>query len=358
MHLTTNVLGSFVLKNGRILKQKLFSSDAAETAKRLRASEETYCQEEADLLNWLIETQNKRVYVTNPTRFRGAGFKIAFIDEDERPSVYRIAAEIQVEKSQVDAAIRKVNRLLVRERLKEIQRDQVLMQAVNSLDDLDEAINRLVERLREWYSLHFPELDDLVVAHDTYSKLVLDVGAREGYAQAKLNFDAGLNEKIAKCSKDSLGVEFKQQDISAVKVLAKAIMDLHEAKEGIEAYIGVIIEEVAPNVNALTGPLLGARLISLAHGLDRLATLPAGTIQLLGAEDAFFRFLRSGKKPPKHGVIFQLPAIRGAQRNKRGKIARSFAAKVALASRADAYGGAFIADKLKADLERRIKSIG
>ena len=357
MHLTTNVLGSFVAKNGRIIAQARFPGEPEEVARRLSRAEKSYCEEERRLLEELIATGNRSVHVLNPQRFRGSGLDITFLEEDDRIPVYRIAVDLNVDKRQVDTLIRKVNRILVAERLKEVDRDQVLIQAVDSLDDMDEAINRLVERLREWYSLHFPELDPMVVAHDTYAKLVTEAGKRDAYSTYKLNFDAILNEKIIKKSKDSLGVEFSDLDIEAVRVLSRQIISLHKSKEEIEAYIGGLMSGIAPNINALTGPLLGARLISLAHGLNRLATLPAGTIQLLGAEDAFFRFLKSGKNPPKHGVIFQLPAIRGAARDKRGKISRTFAAKVALASRSDAFHGEFIGDRLKAEFEKRVSSI-
>jgi nucleolar protein 56 len=357
MHLTTNVLGSFVIKNGKIIMQRLFPADPAGIADSLRKTENSYCPEEGDLIQELIKTGNKSVQVTNPSRFRGSKLNITFLEEKERVSAYWVATDLSLNRREVDSLIRKVNRILSRQRLKEVDRDQLLIQASDSLIDLDEAINRLIERLREWYSLHYPELDNFVAAHETYARLVLEVGERDGFATAKMNFDPNLNDKIIKSTVDSLGVDFTSTDLEAVKTLAKPIVGLYATKVDIEAYIGELMEEVAPNVNALAGATLGARLISLAHGLNRLATLPAGTIQLLGAEDAFFRFLKTGKKPPKHGAIFQLPAIRNAGRDKRGKIARTFAAKVALASRADAYHGEFAGDRLKAEFEKRVKAL-
>ena len=357
MQLTTNVLGSFILKNGRLIMKKPFPQDAAQVAKRIRKTEDGFCEEEGELIRELIKTGNKKLQVTNPSRFNGSGFDISFAEEEARVPVYWVASELQLDRTEVDALIKKVNRILVRERLKEIDRDQVLMQAVDSLDDADEAINRLVERLREWYSLHFPELDSLVQTHEMYNRLVQDAGDRRNFKTAKLGLETGFKEKIVQAADDSLGVDFTEDDIQGVKALCQAITKLYSTKKDIEAYIEKLMAEVAPNVNALAGPLLGARLISLAHGQKRLATLPAGTIQILGAEDAFFRFLKTGKKPPKHGIIFQLPAIRGAARNVRGKISRTFAAKVAIASRVDAYGGAYMGDKLKNDMEKRIKSL-
>ncbi len=117
------------------------------------------------------------------------------------------------------------------------------------------------------------------------------------------------------------------------------------------------MKEVAPNITALVGPLLGARLLSLAGGLDELARLPASTIQVLGAEKALFRALRTGGKPPKHGVIFQYPDIHRSPRWQRGKIARALAAKLAIAAKVDAFTGRYIGDVLVQQLRKRIEEI-
>jgi nucleolar protein 56 len=115
--------------------------------------------------------------------------------------------------------------------------------------------------------------------------------------------------------------------------------------------------EVAPNVKSLVGSLLGARLISIAGNLRNLAMRPASTIQVLGAEKALFRSLKTGARPPKHGLIFQAALLHDAKRWQRGKIARALAGKLAIAARADAFGGNYVGDRLKADLNRRIEEI-
>jgi nucleolar protein 56 len=126
----------------------------------------------------------------------------------------------------------------------------------------------------------------------------------------------------------------------------------------LEKYIGELMEEVAPNTSALTGATLGARLIALAGGLENLAKMPASTIQVLGAEKALFRSLTTGARPPKHGVIFQHALIHGAKRWLRGKVARVFAGKLAIAVRADAFGGGgLISDRLKGELEKRVEEL-
>ena len=117
------------------------------------------------------------------------------------------------------------------------------------------------------------------------------------------------------------------------------------------------MEEVAPNIKALAGTLLGARLIALGGRLENLAKKPASTVQVLGAEKALFRSIRTGTHPPKHGIIFQHTMIHESKQWQRGKIARVLAGKLAIASRIDAYGGRYMGDKLIEDLEKRVKEI-
>jgi nucleolar protein 56 len=102
-------------------------------------------------------------------------------------------------------------------------------------------------------------------------------------------------------------------------------------------HIEVAMETVAPNVKELLTAAVGARIISKAGSLARLATLPASTIQILGAEKALFRALKTGARPPKHGLLFQHPLIHSAPKWQRGKIARAVASKVAIAARIDYY---------------------
>jgi nucleolar protein 56 len=117
------------------------------------------------------------------------------------------------------------------------------------------------------------------------------------------------------------------------------------------------MEEVAPNTKALAGSLLGARLIAIAGGLSNLSRKPASTIQILGAEKALFRSLKTGTLPPKHGLIFQHTFLHDAKRWQRGKIARALAGKLAIAVRTDAFGGRDIRAALKADLDKRVAEI-
>jgi nucleolar protein 56 len=139
--------------------------------------------------------------------------------------------------------------------------------------------------------------------------------------------------------------------------LCKNVLELYKLRQALEDYLNALMEEIAPNVKALAGSLLGARLIALAGGLTNLAKKPASTIQVLGAEKALFRSLKTGTRPPKHGIIFQHALLHEAKRWQRGKIARVLAGKLAIAARIDAFGGKYAGEELKADLEKRVEEI-
>ncbi len=240
------------------------------------------------------------------------------------------------------------------------KRDLLAAQAIRAIDDIDKTVNLYVARLREWYSVHFPELNDLVKEHEDYVKIVAELGHRSNITKenlVSLGFSESKAEKIAEAARSSIGADLSEFDIEAVQTLARITAELYRLRRQLTEYIEQIMKEVAPNITALVGPLLGARLISLAGGLDKLARLPASTIQVLGAEKALFRALRTGGKPPKHGIIFQYPDIHRSPRWQRGKIARALAAKLAIAAKVDAFSGRFIGDKLREDLRKRIEEI-
>lgn len=240
------------------------------------------------------------------------------------------------------------------------KRDLFVAQAVSALDDVNKILNLLASRIREWYGLHFPELDELLEEHEDYIKFVSEIGDRDSASKEDLEaigIKGELASKIVEAAKASMGADISDFDLQAIQALANVALELYEVRRNLEKYIDEAMKEVAPNIRGLVGPLLGARLINLAGGLAKLATLPASTIQVLGAEKALFRALRTGGKPPKHGVIFQHPAIHRSPKWQRGKIARALAAKLAIAARIDAFTGEYKADELKEQFEKRLQEI-
>ncbi len=142
-----------------------------------------------------------------------------------------------------------------------------------------------------------------------------------------------------------------------IQPLENSIITVKKEIKSLEDQIEIDMKKIAPNTSNIIGSLIGARLISYAGGIDRLATMPASTIQVLGAEKALFRFKKEGGKPPKHGVIFQHSLINKSPRDIRGKISRLLAIKIALAVKADVFTKREISDRLKQELDKQIKDI-
>jgi len=240
------------------------------------------------------------------------------------------------------------------------KRDLLIVQAVQALDDLDKTLNLSMNRIREWYGLHFPELSRLIDKHETYAKLVGTLGKKNNFTAENLEKESLPKNRVsqlANAAEASMGADFEEADMEQIQKMCQHVLGLFDMRSGLEGYIDRTMKEVAPNTSALTGSTLGARLIALAGGLGNLAKMPASTIQVLGAEKALFRSLTTGARPPKHGILFQHTAIHGAKRWQRGKIARALAGKLAIAVRTDAFSGSYVSDRLKADLEKRIEEI-
>jgi len=242
------------------------------------------------------------------------------------------------------------------------RRDLFIAQAVNSVDDIDKISNLVASRLREWYGIHFPELENLTRNNTEYATLVYRLGDRSNYTRDKIldalpEIGQDRAAKIAEAASRSVGASITEWDLQQIKALAKLYLDMQTIRGNLTDYIDDAMKDVAPNIRELSGSLLGARLVALAGSLMKLALMPASTIQVLGAEKALFRALRGRGRPPKHGVIFQHPEIFRSPRWQRGKIARALAAKLAIAAKADAFTGNFIAPRLKEEFMRRVQEV-
>ena len=231
--------------------------------------------------------------------------------------------------------------------------DLHIIQSINALDELDKIINTVGARLREWYGLHFPELDNLMQSLVAYAEIVSRAGPRQNITSEILQA-AGMQDKKVEVMLDaagrSKGGDMTPENLAIVKSLAGQVISQSDLRRILADHIEVSMEAVAPNVKELLTATVGARIIAKAGSLARLAMLPASTIQVLGAEKALFRALKTGARPPKHGLLFQHPLIHSAPKWQRGKIARAVASKVAIAARIDFYRhagkDATISDKL------------
>ena len=225
--------------------------------------------------------------------------------------------------------------------------DKHLIQAINSIDEIDETISKLIERIREWYALYFPEMD-IVKNNETYIKLISQNKTKEEIIKAKP--DAFPQNII------DLDEDINPQDLEIMNNYAKSIFELQQSRKNIEEYIDKRMESIAPNLRLLVGPTLGAKLISHAGGIKRLAMYPSSTVQIMGAEKALFRHLKSGDRPPKYGLIYQHPRVRGAKWWNRGKIARMLAGRISLAVRRDVFTKT-IDENVSDDFKEKVEEI-
>ena len=224
--------------------------------------------------------------------------------------------------------------------------DKHLIQAVNSIDEIDESISKLIERIREWYALYFPEMD-VIKNNETYIKLISENKSKDEIVKAKP--DAFPDDII------DLDEDINPEDLEIMNNYAKSIHELQKSRKNIENYIDHKMESIAPNLRLLVGPTLGAKLISHAGGIKRLALYPSSTVQIMGAEKALFRHLKSGDRPPKYGLIYQHPQVRGAKWWNRGKIARMLAGRISLAVRRDVFTKTFdenVFEEFKAQVKK------
>jgi nucleolar protein 56 len=230
-------------------------------------------------------------------------------------------------------------------------REALLIPSVQLLGELDTVLNGLSSRLREWYGVHFPEMGFRVKEHVDYARIIVQKGSRDNIT-AKGLMEMSLKKKdadrIEEAAATSMGAFFDDVDLKIVSDYAQRTLDLYSYRDQLVEYI---TQEVAPNLAFIAGPVLAAKLIEKAGSLKRLGMIPSSTIQVLGAEKAMFRALKSNARPPKHGLLYQHPYVNGAPRDKRGSRARSLAAKIAIAARADLFSGVFIAEELVAQLE-------
>jgi len=236
----------------------------------------------------------------------------------------------------------------------------MVVHAILSLDDIVTTINLFMSRIREWYGIHFPEILKEVENHETFCKIITEIGARQFYSKKALEQYGFSNKKIERINnlaKSSMGAEYDNKDLLPLQRLTQQTLQLFEEKRALENWIDEQINKIAPNLKAIVGSAIAARLIALAGGLQEMALLPSSTIQLLGAEKALFRALKTGAKPPKHGVIYQTPELHSCKWWQRGNIARAIAGKLTIAARIDAFQGEYRGNELKMDLEQKIEEI-
>lgn len=240
--------------------------------------------------------------------------------------------------------------------------DTMIVQAISLLDDLDKELNNYVMRCREWYGWHFPEVGKIVQDNMAYAKVIKLMGDRT--TAATTDFSSILPEEIEAELKEaaevSMGTEVSKNDISNITDLCDQILEINDYRGQLYDYLKNRMMAIAPNLTILVGELVGARLIAHAGSLMNLAKHPSSTVQILGAEKALFRALKTKHDTPKYGLIYHASLVGQSNPKNKGKVSRMLAAKAALSIRVDALGedgNTDIGLEHRAKLEARLRVI-
>ena len=340
------LIGVFALdKDGKLIDQILYPKDARKIAQKIVDTALTNEEKE------LIEKLKKRGYSEFISSKRIEPYKFEENNYGEmlfRQNFRAIAKKFNFSDMELNSLLTDIGIEFTKIRIKSVvKKDSIVIQTINAIDEIDKSLNIFIARLREWYSLHFPEINRLLEKHEKYAKLVSQYGLRDKIEEKDLR----------NLAETSMGIDLSDVDEKTLKEYATQISNLYNLREHLEKYVDYVMKEIAPNTRELAGSVIGARLIALAGGLDKLAKKPSSTIQLLGAEKALFRYLRGRGRSPKYGLLFTHQLVQNAPQEKRGKIARVLASRLSIAIKMDYYGNEDKSKELKEDLEKRIKKI-
>ncbi len=318
-----------------------------------RAGYDEFVFDNKDLESYTLEILEYKT-IFEPKSIDLKNFRFNLLSNLKRIGIYKTNEDII-------ARFKKVSEELTRSRVSQASGhpDNIITQIITVTDDLKKCISLFSSHLREWYGLHFPELTDKVIEDNIIlAKLVSIFGSRENFTFENIEKSFDLKEgKIKVLEKYAINSMGAKINLTPVKNYADQIISLDTYRQQLEDYLIELMEKIAPNINTLIGSLIGAKLIAKAGGLQKLAYMPASRIQLLGAEKALYRFLKTGEKRPKHGLIFQWNQIRSAKSYHRGKFARVVAGKVGIAAKIDFFSGEFIGDVLSKEIEEKFKEI-
>lgn len=242
--------------------------------------------------------------------------------------------------------------------------DNMIIQSIALLDQLDKDINTFSMRIREWYSYHFPELINIVPENQLYTKCAEFIKDRKSLSEESVEplteilGDSEKAQAIIDASKMSMGMDISPVDLINIQMFAGRVVALTNYRKQISEYLHTKMESVAPNLTTLVGDQVGARLISKAGSLTSLAKYPASTLQILGAEKALFRALKTRSNTPKYGLLYHSTFIGRAGLKNKGRISRYLANKCSIASRIDCFSeiqSSVFGEKLRQQVEDRLK---
>ena len=240
--------------------------------------------------------------------------------------------------------------------------DVMIIQAIALLDELDKELNTYSMRVREWYGWHFPEMAKIVTDNTMFAKTVKKVGFRTNFATTDLSdiLPEDVEHAVKEAAEVSMGTEISKDDIENISDLCDQVASISIYRTQLFDYLKNRMMAIAPNLTCLVGELVGARLIAHAGSLMSLAKHPASTVQILGAEKALFRALKTKHDTPKYGLIYHASLVGQADPKFKGKISRVLAAKTSLSARMDALGeseGITVGLEFRLKVENRLRRL-
>ena len=358
-------IGICVLEDSNLIYSKKFDSPEIEYSSIMQGNKSYLTDLIAQLKNFdQVRVNNKNLIDI----FQTENDEVKLMSDSRQDEINQNKLDLMVKfgfsktKEELSAALQKFAINLSSMKVKETSEklDQHLVQGVNTLDELDEIINTISTRIREWYGLHFPELDYILQNIITYAAIVKDAGPREnitGERLTQLDVPDKKIELIKQAVSKSQGGSLTDESAKSLRILASQVIQLSELRTDLSNSVENLMEILAPNLKNILTAIIGARLIAKAGSLLKLAQMPSSTIQIIGAEKALFRALKTGARPPKHGLLFQHPSVNSAPKWQRGKIARALSAKIAIAVRIDVYRNASLDNSLLDKLTKRIETI-
>lgn len=306
--LITNCLGTFIIQHKNIVAKILFKNPDDYKNKKL------------------VEQQEKQLLQKHPeakkTEF--------FIFPEQKEFLHSFFEQnITIAKEACKAAVKK---------------EHLIIQAVEAMQEIEKAANPLAKKLRDWYSLYCPEISEQIEKHESFVHVIL----------SKEKAELMREFKIIK----SMGADISKAELQPMKEFAASLEQFYEREKALEQYVEKTMQDIAPNLTAVVGAVLGAQLLSYAGSLEKLAGMPSSTIQLLGAENALFRHLRKQGRSPRHGIIITHPLLASAKNEYHGKIARRIAGVISIAAKLDYFhGDQYKGYELREKLEKQVQEI-
>ncbi len=364
-------LGIVALDGDKIISFRSYSDDLNEAAKVylkvqngvLPPDIKELIKELADKGYYLLTVENPKIFESLSKLMEGTAVSVKYVEPEpvDLESLF-LKNELVSSREEYEQRVKMICDVALALSLKVAisRRDVLIIPAVHAHENIEKQINTIYMGCREWYGIHFPELNDLIDDPEDYLKIVTKLGLKDRINEENLSKIIPGHKRLREilmAKEKSVGASLLEQDEEYIKRFAEEGLRLIQLRKDLENYIRSLMSLEAPNLTAIAGPILGSKLLALAGGLEKLARMPASTIQVLGAEKALFRFLKTGRGAPKHGLIFQHPYVHTSPKWQRGKIARVLAAKISIAARIDYFSREDRSAELRKTLEDRIKEI-